>query len=151
MGHLLTNDKKKYFVWFKSIERNDFDMKLVKLQNSGKMYYGTKTKMKRDFFCMKPLEEAIHKRSKNTTGEPVNWLKKNPIKVSYKKFLEVDTELKILDLLQCRGRSRDFNKIRFTSLYKIVRPISIPKYKGIMELLRYEYFNNLTHNPNEKK
>ena len=79
------------------------------------------------------------------------FIKNEPYKMVYKEFLEVDTVFKILDLLQCRGRSRDFNKIRFTSLYKIVRPISIPKYKGIMELLRYEYFNKLTHNPNEKK
>lgn len=124
------------------------------------------TKMKReDFFSTKPLEEAIHKRLKNTSGEPVNWLricwmrfiKSEPYKMFYKESMEVDKEFKILDLLPCRGRPRNFNKIKLTPLYKNVRPISTPKYKDMMELLRYippmhhEYFNNLTHNLNEEK
>ena len=51
MGHIFCN-------WFKSIERNNFDMEFVKLQNSGNMYDGTKTKIKREF-----------------GQEPVNWLR----------------------------------------------------------------------------
>ena len=35
------------------------------------------TKMKReDFFSTTPLDEAIHRRLKNTSGEPVNWLRR---------------------------------------------------------------------------
>ena len=34
------------------------------------------TKMKcEDFFSTTPLEEAIHRKLKNTRGEPVNWLR----------------------------------------------------------------------------
>uniref|UniRef100_A0A1B0B9T7 Uncharacterized protein n=1 Tax=Glossina palpalis gambiensis TaxID=67801 RepID=A0A1B0B9T7_9MUSC len=118
-----------------------------------------------DFFSTKPLEEAIHKRLKNTSGEPVNWLriywmrfiKSEPYKMFYKEFTKVDTQFKILDLLPCRGRQRNFNRIKLAPLYKNVLPISTPKYKNMMELLRYipsmhhEYFKNLTRNLNGEK
>uniref|UniRef100_A0A1B0FA47 Uncharacterized protein n=1 Tax=Glossina morsitans morsitans TaxID=37546 RepID=A0A1B0FA47_GLOMM len=103
------------------------------------------TKMKReDFFSTKPLEEAIHKRLKNTSAQPVNWLricwmrlaKSEPYKMFHKESMEVDADFKTLDLLPCRGRSRNFNKIKLTPLYKNVRPKSTPKYKVMMELLR---------------
>lgn len=83
--------------------------------------------------------------------------KKRYFQFFQKEYMEVDKEFKILDLLPCRGRPRNFNKIKLTPLYKNVRPISTPKYKDMMELLRYippmhhEYFNNLTHNLNEEK
>lgn len=87
----------------------------------------------------------------------MRFIKSEPYKMFYKESMEVDKEFKILDLLPCRGRPRNFNKIKLTPLYKNVRPISTPKYKDMMELLRYippmhhEYFNNLTHNLNEEK
>uniref|UniRef100_A0A1A9ZAL8 Uncharacterized protein n=1 Tax=Glossina pallidipes TaxID=7398 RepID=A0A1A9ZAL8_GLOPL len=101
--------------------------------------------MKREgFFSTKPLEEAIHTRLKDTSGELVNWLricwmrftKSEPYKMFYKESMEVDTEFKILDLLPCRGRPKNFDKIKLTPLYKSVRPISTSKYKDMMELLR---------------
>ena len=122
------------------------------------------TKMKReDFFSTTPLDEAIHRRLKNTSGEPVNWLrrccmwfiKSKPYKMFYKESMEVNAVFIILNLLTCRGIPRDFIKIKWTPLYKNVCPISTPKYKNMMELLRYmqpmhhEYFNNLTHNINK--
>ena len=77
--------------------------------------------MKReDLFSTKPLEEAIHKRLKNNSDEPVNFLricwmrciKSEPYKKFYKEYMELDTQFKILDLLHYRGRPRNFNKIK---------------------------------------
>ena len=73
----------------------------------------------------------------------------------YNESMEVNAEFKTLNLLSCRGRPRNFNKIKLTPLYKKVRPISTPKYKDMMDRyippMHHEYFNNLIHNINEEK
>ena len=81
--------------------------------------------MKReDLFSTTPLEEAIHRRIKDTSGEPVNWLrtywmrfiKSKTYKMFYKASMEVNAEFKIFNLLSCRGGPRNFNKIKFQLL-----------------------------------
>ena len=61
-------------------------------------------------------------------------------KMFYKESMGVNTQFKILNLLPCRGRPRNINKIKLTPLYKNVRPILTPRHK-----------DNLTHNINEEK
>ena len=90
------------------------------------------TKLKREdlFFDNNNNAELLQRKLKNTSGEPVNWLricwmrfiKSKPYKIFYKVSMELTAEFKILNLLPCRGRPRNFNEIKLTPLYKNVHP-----------------------------
>ena len=72
----------------------------------------------------------------------MRFVKSKTYKTFYKESMEVNSEFKILNLLPCQGRPRNFNKIKFTPLYQNVRSISTPNYKNMMELLMVISFLN---------
>ena len=47
---------------------------IIKICRKSKKFILTKRK-REDLFSTKPLEDAIHKILKNTSDEPVNWLR----------------------------------------------------------------------------
>jgi len=118
-----------------------------------------------DFVSTKLLEDAMFKRVKNSDGESINWLKicwmrfvKNkPYKIFYKTSMNENENFKVLDLLPRRGRSRKFENIVLTPLYKNIRQITTAKFKDIIDLLRYippkhhDFFKSLSHTQNVDK
>ena len=62
---------------------------------------------------------------------------KTESKMFYKTSLDDNSEFKILDLSPKIGRPRIYENIDLPPLYSTIRPITMEKYKDIMDLLPY--------------